>query len=139
MHIIRTLLVTLACLSSLFAAPQVFAEPVNINSADAAALARELIGIGETRARAIVEYRTQNGPFRSIEELALVKGIGPRVIEQNRANLRVEPARAADRRAPAPTARGTPAPAARGMAMPPAGSRGAASGRPSRPAAPTGR
>lgn len=131
MHTLRTLLVTLACLSSVFAAPRVFAEPVNINTADASALARELIGIGETRARAIVEYRTQNGPFRSIEELALVKGIGPRVIEQNRANLRVEPARAADRRAPAAATRGAP--------VPPPGSRGAASGRPSRPAAPTGR
>lgn len=131
MHTLRTLLVALACLTSMFAAPRVFAEPVNINTADAASLARELVGIGETRARAIVEYRTQNGPFRSIEELALVKGIGPRVIEQNRANLRVEPARAADRRAPAASARG--------VAVPPPGSRGVANGRPSRPAAPTGR
>ena len=126
MHTVRSLLVTLACLSSLFAAPRVLAEPVNINTADATSLARELIGIGDTRARAIVEYRKQNGPFRSIEELALVKGIGPRVIEQNRANLRVEPARAADRRAPAATV------------SPPA-HRGAPGNRPGRPAPSAGR
>ena len=66
------------------------AEPVNINTADAATLARELKGVGETRAQAIIEHRSQHGPFRSIEELSLVKGIGPKVIEQNRANLRVE-------------------------------------------------
>jgi competence protein ComEA len=65
------------------------AGPVDLNSADATTLARELKGIGEVRARAIVEYRRQNGPFRSVDELALVKGIGPRVIERNRPNLRV--------------------------------------------------
>ncbi len=65
------------------------AGPVDLNSADAATLARELKGIGEVRARAIIEYRRRNGPFRSIDELALVKGVGPRVIELNRANLRI--------------------------------------------------
>lgn len=134
MHFIRSLLWALVCLPALFVVHPALAEPVNINTADAAALARELVGIGETRANAIVEYRKQNGPFRSIEELALVKGIGPRVIEQNRANLRVEPARAADRRTPA-----TAAPAARGKAAPPAGVRAASGGAGNRPAAPVGR
>ncbi len=82
------------------------AEPVNINTADAATLSRELKGVGETRAQAIVEHRVQHGPFRSVEELALVKGIGPKVIEQNRANLRVE-------RALRPAAAATAAPQGR--------------------------
>ena len=42
-----------------------FAGPVNLNSADAATLAKELDGIGPAKAQAIVEYRQKNGPFRS--------------------------------------------------------------------------
>jgi competence protein ComEA len=67
----------------------VLADIVDLNTADAATLARELKGIGESRAKAIVEHRTRNGPFRTVDELVLVKGIGPRVVEQNRASLRV--------------------------------------------------
>jgi competence protein ComEA len=66
------------------------AGPVNINTADAATLARELKGIGLKRAQAIVEYRREYGPFRSADELALVKGIGPKAIEANRADIRVD-------------------------------------------------
>ena len=92
------------------------AEPVNINTADAATLALELKGVGETRAQAIVEHRSQHGPFRSVDELSLVKGIGPKVIEQNRANLRVERAPA---RASSPSLRqAVPASAPRSSAAP---------------------
>jgi competence protein ComEA len=62
---------------------------VNLNTADAATLARDLEGIGESKARAIVEHRTRNGAFRSVDELALVKGIGPKTLELNRSRLRV--------------------------------------------------
>lgn len=48
---------------------------VNINQADAQQLA-SLPGIGETIAQAIVEYRDKNGPFRKVEDLMEVKGIG---------------------------------------------------------------
>lgn len=65
---------------------------VNLNTADAATLARDLEGIGESKARAIVEHRTRNGAFRSVDELALVKGIGPKTLELNRSRLRVGPA-----------------------------------------------
>ncbi len=41
------------------------AGPVNLNTADAATLARELDGIGPAKAQAIVEYRQKNGPFKS--------------------------------------------------------------------------
>ena len=62
---------------------------VDLNAADAATLARELQGIGESRAHAIVEHRRRHGPFRSVDELALVRGIGPKTVERNRARLRI--------------------------------------------------
>ena len=71
------------------------APSVNLNSADAATLARDLIGVGPAKAKAIVDYRMKNGPFRSIDDLALVKGIGQRLIERNRARLRLNAANAA--------------------------------------------
>ena len=63
---------------------------VNLNAADAVTLARELDGIGESKARAIVEYRQKNGPFRRVEDLALAQGIGTRTLEMNRSRLRVD-------------------------------------------------
>ena len=66
------------------------AAQVNINTADAATLARDLKGIGLKRAQAIVDYRTKNGPFRSADELALVKGIGKRAIDVNRPDIRTD-------------------------------------------------
>ena len=92
------------------------ADPVNINTADAATLARELKGVGEARARAIVEHRSQHGPFRSADELVLVRGIGQKVVDQNRANIRVDrPAKAAAS-TPAATARPAAAPSSRPVA-----------------------
>lgn len=66
------------------------AAPVNINTADATTLSRELKGIGMKRAQAIVDYRKKNGPFKSVDELALIKGVGPAVIEKNRAGMQVD-------------------------------------------------
>jgi len=51
-------------------------ERININTAPAADLCR-LPGIGEKRAQAIVDYREEQGPFASPEELMEVSGIGP--------------------------------------------------------------
>lgn len=68
------------------------AGPVDLNSADAETLAKELDGIGLSRAKAIVEYREKNGKFRSADEVLNVKGIGPQVLEKNRANLQVREA-----------------------------------------------
>jgi competence protein ComEA len=65
------------------------AGPVDINSADAATLARELNGVGDSRARAIVEYREKNGRFASPEDLMRVSGIGQQVFNLNRDNIRV--------------------------------------------------
>jgi competence protein ComEA len=67
-----------------------WAGPVNINTADAATLSRELKGVGIKRAQAIVDYRQKNGPFRSADELALVKGIGPAALARNRDLIRID-------------------------------------------------
>jgi competence protein ComEA len=69
---------------------------VDINTADAATLARELKGIGPARAEAIIAWRDANGPFRSPEDLMLVQGIGERVLEDNRALLIVSPPEKSD-------------------------------------------
>jgi competence protein ComEA len=82
-----------------------WAGPVNVNSADASTLAQELDGIGPAKAQAIVEYRQKNGPFRTAEDLLKVQGIGERVLEQNRANLRFSGAGAAPVAAKAPAAK----------------------------------
>ncbi len=65
------------------------AGSVDLNSADAATLAKELDGIGMARAQAIVEYREKNGRFRSVDEVLNVKGIGPQVLEKNRTNMQI--------------------------------------------------
>ena len=67
-----------------------WAGPVDINKADAKTIAKELNGIGLSRAQAIVSYREKNGAFKSIDELRKVKGIGAKTLEQNRVNIRVE-------------------------------------------------
>lgn len=67
--------------------PAAVSERVNINTADAAALDRVLINVGPAKAEAIVAYRRANGPFRSIDQLALVKGIGLKTIERNRTRI----------------------------------------------------
>ena len=87
-----------ACVLAAAASTAAWCAPVNLNSADAATLAQELKGIGAVKAQAIVEYRLKHGPFRSVDELAQVKGISQKLIDRNRAELRIE--------------RGTPAPVA---------------------------
>jgi competence protein ComEA len=85
------------------------AAQVNINTADAVTLARELKGVGIKRAQAIVDYRQKHGPFKSADELGLVKGIGPAVINNNRALIRTDVKSAAAKPAGGVT---SPAPAA---------------------------
>ncbi|MDX1406075.1 MAG: ComEA family DNA-binding protein [Woeseiaceae bacterium] len=64
------------------------AGPVDINTADAATISAELKGIGLSKAQAIVDYRRTHGPFKTHDDLTLVKGIGERTVEMNRANIR---------------------------------------------------
>jgi competence protein ComEA len=58
-------------------------QVVNINTADAVTLDRVLVGIGPSKALAIVEHRKAHGVFKSVSALADVKGIGPATIQRN--------------------------------------------------------
>lgn len=69
--------------------PKTQSGKVDLNAADAPTLQRELTGIGEAKAKAIVAYRESNGPFSSIDELLEVKGIGKAILDKNREKLHV--------------------------------------------------
>ena len=60
---------------------------VSINSADAATLAKFLVGIGPAKAEAIVAWRTANGRFTDAEQLLQVKGIGKATLDKNKARI----------------------------------------------------
>lgn len=64
-------------------------KQVNINTADAKTLDDALLGIGLQKAEAIVAYRKQHGPFKSVDGLDQVKGIGSKTIDNNRARMTV--------------------------------------------------
>ena len=83
--------IVMYCLLAAAALPlaPALAAPVDINSADAATLSKELKGVGDTKAAAIVEYRRTHGAFKTLDDLALVKGIGQKLVDRNRADLRL--------------------------------------------------
>lgn len=61
---------------------------VNINTADAATL-ETLSGVGPALAAAIIQFRTEQGPFASVDQLDEVSGIGPATLEELRPNVTV--------------------------------------------------
>lgn len=67
-----------------------FAGPVDINTADAKTLASGLSGIGAAKAAAIVAYRESNGPFKRLEDLVRVKGVGEKILQKNREVLVIQ-------------------------------------------------
>jgi competence protein ComEA len=62
---------------------------ININSADEAMLVT-LDQVGKTRAQAIIQYRQDHGPFKTIEDLKEVSGIGDKIFEGIRSKISVE-------------------------------------------------
>ncbi|RQW63224.1 ComEA family DNA-binding protein [Vibrio viridaestus] len=60
---------------------------VNINVASAEEIAAKLIGIGPSKAQAIVTFRQEHGLFSSVESLADVKGIGAATVNKNRERI----------------------------------------------------
>lgn len=109
MKSIRTLLASVLVVAGIFS-PMAFADnqkqqdqsakqvlnqvaavstPVNINSANADVLAENLNGIGLKKAQAIVLYREQHGPFKSVDELVNVAGIGEATLAKNKDKLSI--------------------------------------------------
>lgn len=62
---------------------------VNVNTATAEELVR-LPGIGDSKARAILDYRKERGAFKSVEQLREVKGIGDAALERMRPHVALE-------------------------------------------------
>lgn len=61
---------------------------VNLNTASEAEL-DAIKGIGPGKAKAIVEYRDKNGPFKTVDDLGNVKGFGKKSIDKLRPELSV--------------------------------------------------
>lgn len=71
--------------------PAIQAQPVvNINTASAEELSETLQGVGLKKAEAIVAWREKNGPFKRVEDLANVKGIGASTLDKNRPRIRLQ-------------------------------------------------
>ena len=60
---------------------------VSINNASAEELARAMNGVGLKKAQAIVSYREEYGPFKTVEDLKQVPGMGSSLVERNLAFL----------------------------------------------------
>jgi competence protein ComEA len=97
----KLLLVLVACFAF---AINAFAA-VNINSASQAEL-ETIKGIGPVKAKAIIDYRTKNGAFKSVDDLDNVKGIGKKSVDKFRSEVSVSGATTA---APAAAAKAKPA------------------------------
>ena len=84
---LKTLLTLL--LSLALTAAVALAGTININKANQKEL-ESLPGLGASKAQAIVDYRKQNGPFKSVDDLVKVKGIGAKTLDKFRPNITVK-------------------------------------------------
>jgi competence protein ComEA len=82
--------VLLASLLLATGAPALASEgkPINVNTATAAELAT-MKGIGDAKAKAIVDYRQKNGPFKTVDDLKNVSGIGDKMLSNLRPQVTV--------------------------------------------------
>lgn len=83
----KTFKVAIVCLFLSLLSATALADRVDINTADAKTIAARLSGVGQKSAEAIVAYRTKHGPFKRVEDLDKVKGIGKKTIEKNRSKI----------------------------------------------------
>ncbi|MCL4469872.1 MAG: ComEA family DNA-binding protein [Gammaproteobacteria bacterium] len=81
----KLFLILVACFAFVGAA---FAGQINLNTATQAEL-EALKGVGPAKAKAIVDYRTKSGPFKSVDDLEKVSGFGKKTVDKLRADLTV--------------------------------------------------
>ena len=79
MKTLRIIIALLALTLSAF----VHAGPVNINTANAQSLSKNLTGVGQKKAEAIIAYREKHGKFKTTADLTKVKGIGNKLLQKN--------------------------------------------------------
>lgn len=82
----RFLIVLFACLA--FMTASWAGELVDLNSATQAQL-ESVKGIGPAKARAIIDYRSKMGPFRSVDDLKNVTGFGAKTVAKMRSELTI--------------------------------------------------
>lgn len=92
----------LAALCALFFSLSAWAV-VNVNTATAQQL-EAVKGLGPVKAKAIVDYRSKNGPFKVYADLEKVPGIGPKMLEKLKPELAVSGGAAAPAAATKPAA-----------------------------------
>ena len=80
----------MVCFAVTMSAPMVSAATgkININTASVEELT-ELQKVGPTTAERIVAYREANGPFRTVDDLVNVKGVGDKILELNKDRITV--------------------------------------------------
>lgn len=82
----KLLVVLFACFAFIGAA--FAADPVDLNTATQAQL-ETVKGIGPVKAKAIIDYRTRSGPFKSVDDLKMVSGFGKKTVDSVRSQVTV--------------------------------------------------
>lgn len=86
----KSIISIVLCAVLIVASFSVFAVPVNVNKADTALIADSLSGIGLKTAEKIVQYRDENGAFKQVDDLLLIKGIGDKKLNKIRSDIKLE-------------------------------------------------
>ncbi len=79
-------LVLMLSLVFAFQSVAIASDPININTATVKELVK-LKGIGRIIAERIIQYRQENGEFKTVKDLLNVKGIGPKILEANKGKI----------------------------------------------------
>jgi competence protein ComEA len=88
MKLFHTLFLTLILLfSSSAMSAQTSTAKINVNTANAQQIATTMTGVGESKAKAIVQYRKTNGKFKTLQDLENVDGIGAKTVEKNKGKI----------------------------------------------------
>lgn len=90
MKTIRHLIIALVLALSINGMALAQTPVVDVNTATAEQLADALVGIGPSKAEAIVTYRDAYGQFEHIDELINVRGIGMRTVDRNRDRITLD-------------------------------------------------